>query len=168
MNLHRRLKPLLVGLLGIAVLVLVLPGLVYIASLVMLPKLPSPPVSAHMNERASHAWAFSGGAGLYLGHATDAPMAMVQLNPWSVTWHFLIRCKHNTNNSGDFHACIYYFPGYMAASSAAELHLHKLGYVDPPSFLQALSQVALAIWITRHWSPEQVATYLAGTASPSV
>ena len=140
--------------------VLALPGLVYVSSLALLPKLPSPPTTSQIDEHSKYAWASSGGHGLYLGRVKNAPMEMERLDPWSITWHLLVRCKRDTGSSADLHACVYHYPGYMAAVTAANSHFRHLGYPDRLSSLQSVAMVALTVWITRHWSPEQVAAYL--------
>jgi len=166
MNQRRLLKHSLTGTLGLAVLVLALPGLVYITSLAKLPKFPSPPAASIIDEHSKHAWAVAGGGGLYLGSYTNVPMAMERLDPWSITWHLLVRCKRNTGHSSDLHFCAYYYRGYLPAITAAGRHFEEIGYKDAQSLWQAISQVALAVWITRHWSSEQVAKYLSSTEKP--
>lgn len=162
MTARRIFKLLGVLLLSAVILALVAPGALYTTSLALLPQYPSTPVAMAITPKERHAWVSAGGDSIYQSRDVP-PMAMEQLDPWSVTWHFLFRCKSNTGSSADLHYCVYYFPGYMPAAEAADRHFRSLGFPGHPTFWQGISQTALAIWITRHWSPQQVAFYLSGT-----
>ena len=86
---------------------------------------------------------------------------MVQVDPWSYAYHNIFHCKDLDKGSDAIHACVYYFPGYMAAYAVATVHLYHSLTPSPPNYVDDLRLSALTIWVTRNWSPQQVAAYLA-------
>ena len=143
---------------AIAVLIALSPGLLYLTGLALLPAFPqSQTIVSTLDESAQEQWATFSGNRLGYGE----PMRMIQIDPWSYAYHNIVRCRNLGEGSAAIHACVYYFPGYMAAFTVAAVHLHFSTMASSASFLDELRLTALSIWVTRNWSPQQVAVYLA-------
>lgn len=111
-----------------------LPGIAYIAGLVLVRGRPAP-VDATVLDRDAHAHVIR-------ACREEAPLRMRPLNPWHVSTRFL---------SDD---PLGWEPGEYAASRIAMRH--NVEQLAGGHFRWHVSNTALTIWITRHWSAEQL------------
>lgn len=135
------------------------PGFVYVYGLATLPTFPSVPLERPVD--STGAWVNHSGAGLPYAVGGQPSRTMDTLNPWSYACHVLWRCKKRSGGSRDIHECVYYFNGWIAAYSASNYHLFPSGIEGLQTVSESFQVLSLGIWITRHWSPEQVEAFLA-------
>lgn len=85
------------------------------------------------------------------------PIAMHPITPW----HFyrLIWCSRYNENIEDFLSCGEEYPGLRAAAYLAKRHLDE-HLIHHGLVWRYMSRAALTVWITRHWSVEQVVAEL--------
>lgn len=111
-----------------------LPGIVYVAGLVLVKGRPAPVEAAALDKGArAHAMRAC---------REEAPLRMEPLNPWHVSTRFL---------SDD---PLGWEPGEYAASRIAMKH--NIGHLAGGHFRWHISNTALTVWITRNWSAEQL------------
>lgn len=85
------------------------------------------------------------------------PIHMEAITPWH--FYHLIWCSRNDDEIEDFLSCGIEYPGLQAAAYVAKRHLHD--HIKQRGLIwRYLSRTALAIWITRHWTAEEVAAEL--------
>ncbi|HZX78175.1 hypothetical protein [Lysobacter sp.] len=111
-----------------------LPGIAYVAGLILVRGRPAP-VEAAVLDPAARAHAIR-------ACREAAPLRMRPLNPWHVSTRFL---------SDD---PLGWEPGEYAASRIAMKH--NIEQLAGGHFRWHVSNTALTIWITRHWSAEQL------------
>jgi hypothetical protein len=125
--------------LALAALVAALPGFAYVAGLAKAHGRPEPASPAHYSSEAvAAAWARCD---------EQLPLATQQLSPWGYAGRLL------------FGNALRAAPGERAAWRIAATHnvRHPVG----GSFWWHMSGAALTIWLTRHWSAEQIGATLA-------
>jgi hypothetical protein len=110
------------------------PGMVYVAGLALVKGRPAA-VEATVLDMSARARAMR-------ACREDAPLRMRPLNPWHVSTRFL---------SDD---PLGWEPGEYAASRIAMKH--NIEHLTGGHFRWHVSNTALTIWITRHWSAEQL------------
>lgn len=116
-----------------------LPGIVYVVGLAKVHGRPVP-ADPHLFSRHAVAAAWE--------QCREAPPVVVKAtNPWGVTGIFLFGDPHRTT------------PGERAAWRIASTH--NASYSVGNTLWWHISGVALTIWMTRHWSAEQIAATLA-------
>lgn len=85
------------------------------------------------------------------------PIFMKAITPWH--FYHLIWCSRNDSDIEDFLSCGYEYPGLKAAAYVAKRHLHD--HLKQRGLIwRYLSRSALTIWITRHWTVEEVVAEL--------
>jgi hypothetical protein len=156
-----RTKRLTFSLAAVLGVVLISPAFAYLIGLASIPSFPDPPATRTVAESSmQQQWELHSGNRIGYGSAYDS-MALTKINPWSYTYHLLVRCRDQSGGSDAIHRCTYYFPGYRAALSVAAVHLFGSPLNVPTAFFDELKVASLSIWLTRNWAPHQIAAYLA-------
>jgi hypothetical protein len=129
----------IISMLAIIGLLAALPGLVYIVGLAKVHGRPTPADPARFSQEAI--------AAAWQQCQETPPIAVQALNPWGFTGKFLFGNPLHT------------VPGERSAWRIASTHnvSHPVGN----SLWWHTSGTALTIWITRHWSAEQIGATLA-------
>ncbi|WP_457424319.1 hypothetical protein [Roseateles sp. P5_E7] len=124
------------GVLGVLLLfVAMLPWLLYELGLSRFDKLPASPAQLATAEEQAQAWARARGAGM---------PKIEPMNPYSFVFNFFTRDPAHNATPGESVA-------HLAASDYALQQRPMMGNAH-------LERVALAIWLTRHWTTEELLT----------
>lgn len=154
----RLLRQIVASGVSLILVALLSPGILYAVGLARLQSYPeSPPADVGSDVRGS-GWDANGGFGPH-GRDRGTRMKLAPVNPWAYAYHNLFRCSRE-GGSASLHACVYYFPGYMAAYAVSSDHLDRDKIEQPRTLWSELPTISLSIWLTRHWSAEEIDSYL--------
>jgi hypothetical protein len=139
------MKKLLVVLILLAGFFAVVPGAAYWLGMKNMDAKPVPPQDKFFTEaQAKEVW---------VERNEYPPIYMQAITPWH--FYHLIWCSRNDAEIEDFLSCGDEYPGLQAAAYIAKRHL--VDHAEKRGLLwRYMSRTALAIWITRHWSEDEV------------
>jgi hypothetical protein len=143
------MKKLIAFLLFLAVVVAAIPGAAYWIGMDNMEGPPAPPDKPRYLEfQAREVWA---------ARQEAWPPTLKPVTPWH--FYHLVWCSRHDRDIEDFLSCDDEYPGLRAAGYVAkrhlDLHLKQRGLI-----WRYLSRTALTIWISRHWSKEELVAEL--------
>ena len=136
---RRFLRTLTVLLLAAVVLLLLSPWLIYEAALQGIEGRPQKPVKLASAEEQAAVWKLARGTG---------PLHVQPLNPYQLVWRFASRSSGKTD------------PSETLAYWVSREHI----WAQPQRQGMGrwhLYNAALTVWLTRHWSAEEMASFMA-------
>lgn len=133
---HRLLRRLLVVMAVLLVLLLLSPWLVYEALLLHIDGRPARPLQLASAPQQAQVWRRARGSG---------PLQVTPINPYAVLYRLVSDSRVSD-------------PGELLAYWVSSEHISTRGHVSMLDW--HLSNLALTIWLTRHWSAEEMATFM--------
>ena len=119
---------------------LALPAALYSYGLEIVPGRPAPSAQEVSEERIAETWQMVEG---------DEEIVVEPMDPWTPLWRFFAESRFPHRWRGES-ACTYIAGG----------HVHeRLGRI--PSWKRHIATYSITVWISRHWSPEQIAREIA-------
>jgi hypothetical protein len=145
----------LVGLFILAAMIYALPWLGYYTFASAASGLPEKAEGPVESDQMIEAWA------AHMGFAPNSPrtepLSIYVHTPWSFL--FNQACGAAVGDVEGLNQCIYRHPGTVPVHDVAEYQMssHGENIYGPAAYLR---QYALQIWVTRHWTADDVARYL--------